>query len=388
MAPLHLKRKPFPFLSLLKSLRCLKLKGSYLPSKRGLVCFLLCAKGLCLLSACAFDVPLRKDKTTEAAGALDCPVGYIEIPKMSGYTDANFCVAKYEMKVSGSSYISKAGGLPARSDCRSSGSLFCHKEILAACQNIGENYDLITNAEWQTIAKNIESVSENWDGGEKGKTSLNVGNASPSLGSSTTAIIEATENALEASEKDTEPCAYLSFAECSQTQWHFHRRTHQLSNGVLIWDFAGNVWEFVKDTLPVGPPISALNDDPLSASGPIVNVNDVNYPSAYNLEIEGEMQDAKTIQVLFGSKVTDSGLTTLAPHGGLGEIRFQTTPIGGNLYNLIVRGGGHNKDSANSDQRIAPGPFATFFTQRETSSTLAISTGFRCSFHPPTDTEE
>ena len=352
-------------------------KGRGLYQKEMKVCFLLLVQGL--LNACAFEVPLDKDKKVKATTALDCPKGYIEVPKLEGYTDENFCVAKYEMKASGGDYVSRADGLPVRSDCRNA-PLFCHSEILLACQDIGSGYDLITNAEWQTIARNIEEVNYNWEDGDKGKTSLNIGNASTSLGSSTAAIIAATENALVASEKDTKPCFNLSFVTCNQQQWNFYRRTQQLSNGSFIWDFVGNVWEFVKDTLPVGPPPSSLNDDPESISGPIIDVNDTDYPDNFNLLIDGTMGEAQKIKQLFGPKKAYPSLT-LAPYGALGELRFQPT-VGGNLNNLIVRGGGHNIDSATPDNRISPGLFATFFTRSGTNSTISIHAGFRCTYRP------
>src|SRR5690606_11420113 len=32
---------------------------------------------------------------------------------------------------------------------------------------------------------------------------------------------------------------------CDDQTWHAQRRTHSLSNGEVIWDFAGNAWEWV-----------------------------------------------------------------------------------------------------------------------------------------------
>lgn len=46
---------------------------------------------------------------------------------------------------------------------------------------------------------------------------------------------------------------------CSGSTWHFQKRTHNLSNGEVIWDFAGNLWEWIYDdysTLGVSPAIS------------------------------------------------------------------------------------------------------------------------------------
>lgn len=55
-------------------------------------------------------------------------------------------------------------------------------------------YSLITNAQWQTIARNIEQVSANWSGGSVGAGSLNRGHSD-----------SAPNNALAAS-TDDDPC--------------------------------------------------------------------------------------------------------------------------------------------------------------------------------------
>jgi hypothetical protein len=38
-------------------------------------------------------------------------------------------------------------------------------EAIAACKSLGQGYHLVTNNEWMTIARNIESQGENWSTG-------------------------------------------------------------------------------------------------------------------------------------------------------------------------------------------------------------------------------
>ena len=38
----------------------------------------------------------------------------------------------------------------------------------------------------------------------------------------------------------------MAHAKCTN-RWHINRRTHTLSNGEVIWDMAGNVWEWTSD---------------------------------------------------------------------------------------------------------------------------------------------
>jgi formylglycine-generating enzyme required for sulfatase activity len=41
--------------------------------------------------------------------------------------------------------------------------------------------------------------------------------------------------------------AALAATGAEDTSWSPNRRTHKLSNGEVIWDLAGNVWEWVYD---------------------------------------------------------------------------------------------------------------------------------------------
>ena len=50
-------------------------------------------------------------------------------------------------------------------------------------------------------------------------------------------------SSLAANADDTQSCSGTGQA-CSNTVWNSQRRPHTLSNGEVIWDFAGNVWEF------------------------------------------------------------------------------------------------------------------------------------------------
>jgi len=163
-----------------------------------------------------------------AQAASSCPTGYVLVPALNGYTTSDFCVAKYEAKKSGAAGISQATSTPWASITQTS--------AITACQANGTGYDLISNAEWQTIALNIESVPSNWSLGQWGQGSLNRGHSDNAPGA-----------ALAASNSPQDACIGTG-QTCSNTVWDTQRRTHVLSNGQVIWDVAGNVWEWVKDT--------------------------------------------------------------------------------------------------------------------------------------------
>ena len=153
-----------------------------------------------------------------------CDEGYVLVPKNAEVgANEDFCVMKYEAKIKGmedgkvddydSSY---------RAESRASGTPWVRidrDEAIEACGNVGA--ELISNAQWQAIARNIEGVAANWSRGKVGDGSLNRGHSNGS-------------SALAASGDEG-------------GSWSVNKRTHTLNNGEIIWDLAGNVWEWVKD---------------------------------------------------------------------------------------------------------------------------------------------
>ena len=85
-----------------------------------------------------------------------------------------------------------------------------------------------------TIASNIANVGSNWDGGTVGTNDLTRGHSDNSPSS-----------ACAADSSDSN--AYVeTTCTASSTGTFNQRRTHTLSNGEVIWDIAGNVWEWVN----------------------------------------------------------------------------------------------------------------------------------------------
>lgn len=159
---------------------------------------------------------------------LECPVNFIPVPPLAPYTTDGFCVAKYEMKQNGVVPISKPDSLPWTGLTRS--------DMILKCQGLGAGntgYDLISNREWQTIARNIESVASNWQSGSIG-TVLNKGNT----------VYGAL---LAAGTDDTNGCFGYPATTCFGNTWVDEKRTHTLTNGAVIWDFSGSAWETLKD---------------------------------------------------------------------------------------------------------------------------------------------
>ncbi len=158
--------------------------------------------------------------------SISCPTGYVPVPHNSNYTSTDFCVGKYIASQSGSQAVSVATNTPWVNITQPS--------AITACQANGAGYDLISNAEWQTIAQNIEQQASNWSGGALGNGFLSNGMSNGFQSSVQVANVS-----------DSQGC-YLTGDSCT-TNWDNQKRTFNLSNGNVVWDISGNAYEFMKD---------------------------------------------------------------------------------------------------------------------------------------------
>jgi len=180
-----------------------------------------------------------------------CPTGYVEVLSNSAVgTNATFCVMKYEAKCSttkeGLTSCPSPTGAPEASKVAVSTdiglpwtSISAH-EALEACQDlnalhsVSNKFDLISNAEWMTVARSIEAKGTNWtnDGGYL-KLSMGHADTNPPEPCDGT-IINVQTN-----------CSTL---DANPSNFH-QKRTFTLNNNEIVWDVAGNVWEWVDWTI-------------------------------------------------------------------------------------------------------------------------------------------
>ena len=161
-------------------------------------------------------------------------------------TTSEFCVAKYEMKDVGGVATSQATGNPWVS--------ISQVNSRTACSNLGAGYGLISNEEWMTVAREIETTDTNWSSGTIGTGSLNRGHSD-----------NAPASALAVS-NDADPYDGTgnNSGQAVGSGWE-QKRTHTLSNGE-IWDLAGNVWEWTDwNVTPANKAYIASNSNPVQA---------------------------------------------------------------------------------------------------------------------------
>ena len=255
------------------------------------------------------SVPNISRTSINASVAKTCLPGFIRVPGDSLYHTPDFCVMKYDAKAA---YISNPTvGLQPKLGDPCSGESNGHaygtyknngpscavtsqnnKQVVSTasgfpiayipetgsgsdnaksyCDHMG--WHLITNAEWMTIARNIELVSANWcnpngtgcgaQPGTKGKILANGQNDKHNEAS---AGGSGFDSALIASQDDSQAC-FGTTTDGSNTCGGIgsQKRTLTLSNGEVIWDFAGNVWQWVDGTV-------MRKDEPKSATNGILD---------------------------------------------------------------------------------------------------------------------
>ena len=188
-----------------------------------------------------------------------CPTGYIAVPGNGMYGTSDFCVMKYEAKAvetsaptvglltptTGSNTIANntTATTSASSPSRAIASVASGYPIANIDQTTAASYcttagaSLISNAEWMTIARNIEGQLSNWTTGTAASTAIGTGGLYRG---------HSDNNPGTALEAGPDNDGYIG---TNNSGFSIERRTHTLSNGETIWDLSGNVWEWTNDTI-------------------------------------------------------------------------------------------------------------------------------------------
>lgn len=171
----------------------------------------------------------------------DCPTGFIIVPGSDTYGTSDFCVMKYEAKQYSSTVpISQASSTPWTGSVSS----LSQSEATTYSQNVAgcTGCHLITDAEYLTIVQNVLNINSNWDNGA-GVHTVGTGYIYSGNNDATPGTLQA------ASTNDSE--GYYGTSDSSPSN---QRRTLTLSNGEVIWDIAGNAWEWTSGQSVGGQP--------------------------------------------------------------------------------------------------------------------------------------
>ncbi len=206
---------------------------------------------------------------------IDCTkIPYGDWIHIKGNLDTNqddFCVMKYEAKATtltevfldNSLDMNCGDGTPGTCDTinveitskpqSKSLNMLTQNEARTLCTKLGNGFHLITNNEWVTISKELEKNEDNWINNLSGDGFLYLGHSDGSP-----AGLNASLNDLDGyygTNDSTTSCdgyystkATIADETTQGITCLGQRRTLELNSGEIIWDFAGNYFEWTNDT--------------------------------------------------------------------------------------------------------------------------------------------
>ena len=217
---------------------------------------------------------------------LDCSVlphgDWVKIHADRYYGVSEFCVMKYEAKATTATEVFLSN--PINMSC-SDGTLPCdvtnvqiiskpqsiplnfvnQSEAQTLCSNLGSGFKLMTNNERLAIARDTFERSNNWYGGSVGSNFMFLGHNDLGIEGPVGATV-----GLNASLNDLDGYYRTGDNETSCDGFHNkafpsddvivggracvgQRRTLEVNNnGEILWDFAGNMWEWTDEIKPTG----------------------------------------------------------------------------------------------------------------------------------------
>lgn len=157
------------------------------------------------------------------------------VPGNPAFGTSDFCVMRFEARNVNGVAVSQAWGTPYVNISQS--------EAILAAKSACDGCHLLTEGEWLTIAHNVMHVNNNW----------NIGFAGTGGGYMFTGHSDGSPNyARDALWAEDNIQGYYGTGNAAGGAGEEQRRTLSLSNGQIIWDFAGNVWEWTSGLTPSG----------------------------------------------------------------------------------------------------------------------------------------
>lgn len=215
-----------------------------------------------------------------------CPNWFIEIPWNPLYSQKPFCVMKYEAKIKwqddwlflfnnslDSNLFNNA--LPESRATWTPWTQIKQTDAVLKCKALWSKYDLISNNQWMSIAWNIESNPKNWSSWIIWDWFIYSWNNNESWNW----IL------LSWSTNDNDWYFWTNDSNVSNPN---QKRTLELTNWNVLWDFAGNVWELTNNIIETSKVPNSTNwiDDIREYSSiPSTSYALIDYNTTYTNEI-------------------------------------------------------------------------------------------------------
>lgn len=303
-----------------------------------------------------------------------CPDQYVKEPALAGFTNSDFCIAKFEMRAkniasqnlvlngnNAGSPLSVSEHVP---DSTSKGIPWVRvnfADMLTACTSLGTGYHLATGNEWMSLIRNAENVNSNWSSGTAGTGSVYSGHSDGVIDSS---------NCPDGSPITYDGLLYVSACDgtneyvgtgnSSADAWNSgksQRRTTYLSTGDVVWDITGNVRDVID---LIGNGSSLYYTGQLSSI--YANVNNAEAMNVFNGVTGATNLNVNWLQ---------SALTSLNHlNNQIGQVYIKDGARSG-----VVMSRGGNFQISNK-----PGLYAADLDQLATAQ--SGSGGFRCAYTP------
>lgn len=177
------------------------------------------------------------------ASSPTCPTNYVSVPGSNVYGTNDFCVMKYEAKISGNDNGDQVYASAFSPDSRSTGTPWVNVsqvEAISEAQTACTGCHLMTEAERMTLIQNVLSVPGNWSGNAVGSGYIYSGHSDAAPNN---AIDAGAGNDTYANTGDNAEDDGVTNDMIGKSQ----KRTLTLTNSEVIWDISGNVWEVTSD---------------------------------------------------------------------------------------------------------------------------------------------
>ena len=180
-------------------------------------------------------------------------MGYVFVANNCDFGAGDFCIMKYEAKVSSGVARSTASGVPTGTITTAAAK--------AACAANGAGYHLVTNEEWMATARAIEAEPTNWS--TTTVPFLSKGNTDACGG------CPATPTCPGPAAPDNLPCTGTKVTACtdrSTANFRFNR-TAKIGASV-IWDLSGNMFELIDFPMTMNATEGAHPGQPINTVTP------------------------------------------------------------------------------------------------------------------------